>query len=212
MSITQKSSKALTIVLTSIALLSMPFNANAEKLMSNGSTTKDLIPVQKPFAELMPNYDSEAIYGKNYLSVTAWVDHEDATYHLGDTVRFFIKANKDCYITLLDIGTTGKTHIIYPNRHQKTNFVQAGEIISIPQAIDRFEFKVTGKRGNELIKVIATIEPIEIIPKDYLRDAGPYSLINTKDIEVVATGIDQYLNNPDQSIEWDEYTKKLRIE
>lgn len=212
MSIIKKSSKALAIILASIGLISASLNIAADQLIIDGGTTKDLIPVQKPIAMLAPNGNLEELYGKNHLRVTAWVDHKDATYRLGDTVKFYVRANKDCYITLLDIGTTGKVHIIFPNNFQETNFVKAGKTIIVPQAIDYFDFKVTGKRGNEIVKVIATIEPIEIIPKNYLKNAGPYSEVNSKDIEVVATGIDQYLNDPDQETEWDEYTKKLRIE
>lgn len=203
-----------TLVFISVNLLfASVLNAGTYDFKIDGGTTKDLIPQQRPFAGLFPNYDPQAVYGKNHLTVTAWVDHKSKrnvapVYYLGDSVKFFVKANKDCYITLLDIGTTGKTHVIFPNDFQRTNFVKAGQVLAIPHQVkDNFDFKVTGKRGNEVVKVIATMERENIIPEAYLKKVGPYRQINTKDISVVATGIGSSLENE----EWAEYTKILRI-
>lgn len=169
--------------------------------------TKDLIAVEPdsslPLRKL-------TVAGEKALKVTAWVDNSNATYRRGDTVNFYVKANKNCYITLLDIGTTGVTTVIFPNEMQQNNYVEAGTIVSIPQDPDTFKFKVTGKRGREVVKVIATLEREEIIPAAYLQAAGRFHAV-TKDLGVVATHIDTLLNNPRNPIEWAEYKKVLHI-
>lgn len=211
---TLKSRLSKIFALIALGLLPV-ISANAYQFKIDGGTSKDLIPQQRLFAEVAPQNNYQQIPGdlnSKYLSVTAWVDHKSKknrppVYRLGDSVQFFVEANKNCYITLLDIGTTGKTQIIFPNNFQRNNYIKAGDTIVIPQKIDNFDFKVTGKRGKEVIKVIATMERIEIVPQQYLISAGSYKQIRTKDISVVATGVSSLLKNK----EWAEYTKIISI-
>jgi hypothetical protein len=198
-----------------ILLLSLTFFLvnSVQALDLDGAVVKDLLPEQRPLIVLEPNpdYRQPLQPGEKQLRVTAWVDKKSATYRLGETVSFYVKTNRDAYITLLDIGTTGKVHIIFPNRFQRNNYVRAGEIITIPQDVANFQFKVTGKTGREAIKVIATLERLEIIANDYLSGAGPFQQVMTKDISVVAAEVDRRLNNQKDPKHWDEYTKVLRI-
>jgi len=196
------------------------FTAQANEIY--GAIAKDLIPVQRQFARIAPRYPAALKPGVKALTVTAWVNHDNSIYKLGDTIKFYVKANKDCYITLLDIGTTGKIHIIFPNKYQDSNFVKAGQVISLPREIDNFDFKVTGVKGKEMVKVFATMERETIIPDKYLRKAGSFKeVIMSKDITVVPTYISGLLDTPTNSNnpnsrkkrhkEWAEYTKVLTI-
>jgi len=202
------STKLLLTAASVLTSLSM-FTTQANEIY--GATSKDLIPIQRQYAAVAPRYPAVLKPGVEALKVTAWVDHENLVYKLGDTVKFYVKANKDCYITLLDIGTTGKTHIIFPNKFQRTNSVKAGQVVSLPRAIDNYDFKATGARGKEVVKVIATMERETIIPERYLQKAGHFMQIRTKDISVVPTYIMGLLDTPNKSKEWAEYTKVLTI-
>ena len=192
--------------------LGVLFTHNANALNLSDAVIKDLIAEQRPMAELEPNpaYQPQLKPNEKRLKVSAWVDRKNATYRLGDTVIFYIKANKDAYITLFDIGTTGKAHVIFPNKFQRTNFVQAGEVVSIPQAAAKFQFKVGGIAGTELVKVIATSTRETLIEDKYLADAGPFKAIK-KDIGVFPADIDGRLNRPENKTEWSVYEKILRI-
>lgn len=206
-----------TIYVTSITFIILFYSTTrVNSLDIEGGTTKDLIPIQRPLAILSPRnelaYKPKLRPGEARLNVRTWVNRKNATYRIGDSVTFFVKVNKNAYITLLDIGTTGKTHIIFPNKYSKTNFVRAGTTLSIPRRNDGFRIKVEGIRGREVVKVIATTKPVTIIPKKYLSRTGYFKEISTKDLRVVATHINNTLNNKRHPREWDEFTKIINIQ
>ena len=90
------------------------------------------------------------------------------------------------------------------------NSIKAGTTLSIPEVVDGFQFKVHGKKGRELVKVIATTHPKVIIDPKNLVPSGDFQVI-TKNISAVAVDINQLLNDPSNPIEWDEYGKVLYI-
>lgn len=172
----------------------------------DGAVMRDLIPVQKPIAEIEP-------CKKSSLDVSAWVNKTTNAYRVGEKLGLFVKANRDAYITVIDIGTSGQTHVIYPNKFQPDNFVRGGEPVKIPAMGDKFDLEVYGRSGKEVIKVIATVtdEPIFQGHPLYPTQNNPYLNIRTRDIEVVAATINDNLNNASCDIDWAEYTKVVTV-
>lgn len=186
--------------------------ANANTINLSEAVLKDLIPEQQGMAILAPEPRHQPLLrsGEEALKVKAWVDRKNATYRLGETVRFSIKTNKDAYITLFDVGTTGTAHVIFPNEFQRTNFVHAGETVRIPQVGASFQLKVAGKTGTELIKVIASSKRETLIEDKYLASTGPFKVV-TKNIEVLSADIKQRFNQTEAETEWSVYEKVLYI-
>lgn len=88
------------------------------------------------------------------------------TYQLGDQMSFQVIADKDGYITLWDIGTSGKITRIFPNQFSDENFyVKAGSDTSIGGESTQFVFEVTGKTGSNDVYAIWS-EKIEDQPKE----------------------------------------------
>jgi hypothetical protein len=108
------------------------------------------------------------------LRVKAWVDHGNGTYRTGETLRLCIKTNKKAYITVIDQGTSGKIHVIFPNRFQEKNRVLAHRVVQIPTDDAPFRFRVSGPAGIELIKVIATSHPISAVSAKRLVQRGAF--------------------------------------
>ena len=163
--------------------------------------TRDLTVIQRPLANMqIPVSD---------LKVTAWVDHQDNTYGFGEKVQLSVKANKDAYITIIDVGTSGKVHIIFPNQYQTNNRVKANQVVNIPSASAKFDLNVSPPAGTELIKIIATTGATELIPANVLSPAGPFKAVGksttniAKDIEVVA--------RQDTKNQWADYDKVIKI-
>lgn len=163
--------------------------------------TKDLTPVQRPMAEIAaPSSD---------LKVSAWVDRSDGTYRFGDQVVLNVKVDQDAYVTVLDVGTSGKVHVIFPNRFQKDNRVMAGEVIKIPDPRADFAFEVQGPAGTELLKVIATQGQQPLFEDNSTEPAGPYKVLKAtaptvaKDLQVVLR--EEHTNR------WTEYDQVIRI-
>jgi len=94
------------------------------------------------------------------LRVEVWT--EKASYKIEDEVIFYIRSNRDCYVTLLDLQTSGGLYILFPNALLKQNNVRANQIYSIPASEAPFSIYSTGPIGVEGVKAIATTEPINI--------------------------------------------------
>jgi TPR repeat protein len=134
------------------------------------AVVRDLSVEQAPIAEVGEGPD----YPRSDIDVTAWTDHEDGHYNIGDTVALFVRASRDAYITVLDVGTSGKVHIIFPNRYQDDNRVPAMDTIRIPGEDSRFRIRVGGPTGREVIKVFATREPLTYFAAQRLVREGAY--------------------------------------
>jgi len=91
------------------------------------------------------------------FNVKVWVDQTD--YRVGDTITFNIQSDRDCYLTLLDIGSSGDVTVIFPNKYRQNNFVKAGTVYQIPGPGYGFKFDIQGPPGLERIKAVATLTP-----------------------------------------------------
>lgn len=81
-------------------------------------------------------------------------------YRVGEDVVIRFKADKDCYLALIDIGTSGKATILFPNKWHPDNFVEKDKAYIIPPLGSEFAYKVLPPAGLEHIKAIASIEPV----------------------------------------------------
>src|SRR3989304_1996102 len=98
--------------------------------------------------------------GDRRFNIDIWTDKKG--YIIGDTLTIYFQSDKDCYVSLLDIGTSGKMTLLFPNSFYKDNFIKGGKTYSIPGDFFGFRINVRGPAGIERIKVIATPEPFPI--------------------------------------------------
>lgn len=99
------------------------------------------------------------------LQVKIWTDK--GSYRIGETVRFGLRVNRDAYVTLVNIGTSGDVTIIYPNRFHPSHFVRGGQDVLIPPPDANFTLTVHGPAGLEQIRAIATEEPVQLHAGDF---------------------------------------------
>jgi len=81
-------------------------------------------------------------------------------YQMGEKVAFEFTADKDCYLALIDIGTSGKTIILFPNKWHTENKIEKGKAYKIPADGADFAYRVEGPAGTERVKAIACLEPL----------------------------------------------------
>jgi Domain of unknown function (DUF4384) len=108
------------------------------------------------------------------LRVSAWVDRHDLTYARGDAVRIFVKTNEDAYVTIVNVGPSGKVTHLFPNAFQQSNRVAANRTLEVPSGNGGSRINVSGPVGAELIKVFVSSEPIKIIPESQLVGSGAF--------------------------------------
>ncbi len=88
------------------------------------------------------------------LRVDVWTDK--TTYFTGENVNIYYHANKDAYIYIFNIDTSGRTTMIFPSYYDRDNFSRAGRVYSIPDR--NYSLMVSGPAGREYIRVIAVRE------------------------------------------------------
>jgi Domain of unknown function (DUF4384) len=91
-------------------------------------------------------------------SVKVWTDKN--VYQVGDPVVIYFLSNRDAYVTLIDVGTSGEMRILFPNTFDGNNHVSAGKTYAIPSPESGFAIRTEGPPGLERIKFIATDNPL----------------------------------------------------
>ncbi len=83
-----------------------------------------------------------------------------ADYQVGENVGFEFKADKDCYLVLIDIGTSGRAIILFPNKWHPDNKIEKDKTYLIPPKGSEIAYQVQGPAGMERIKAIASVDPV----------------------------------------------------
>ena len=113
---------------------------------------------------------------KPKFAINVTLDKGDlATYNVGETVEISMKPTRDCYVYVLDIGSSGKINLLFPSEYEPNNFLKKGQEYTIPST-DEYAIELGGPIGDERIKVIATTRKI---PVDQLRPENISSPIKT---------------------------------
>ena len=128
--------------------------------VSSGVAEEKTISFTKDINVLPINSD-----GGTKITVSLQVDK--ARLNPGDTVQVFFEADRDCYLTLIDVGTSRKITRLWPNQFSGAdNLVRAKQRYSFPAATDRFQFRVSGPEGVERIVAYATSEKNKILKEE----------------------------------------------
>ena len=179
--------------------------------------TKDLHIEFSPAQEAMtlePVHAGSAEPEAGAIAVRAWVDREDATYTLGETVRLNVEVADDAYVWVFDTGTSGRVHRIFPNRFDTDNFVRSGETIAIPNGDAGYAFEVSHPRGVELLTVVATTGDSPLV--DHLVEAsqpsgGPF-LALAGNAQSIAKDISVSLRESGDATAWGKDIVVIRID
>ena len=144
----------------------------------------------------------------NALRVVAWVDHADNTYAMGEAVRVFVRSNKDAYLTVLNVGPSGNTTMLFPNAAQRDARVGANQVVEIPARGSGTSIRVGGPVGRELIKVVASTSPAPLFDAAKLTGAGPFSMVSGGG-RSVARDLQVTMDAQPVGHEWDDYNKVI---
>jgi hypothetical protein len=79
------------------------------------------------------------------------------TYYVGERIYISFRVNnKDCYITIYDIDSTGNVNILFPNPYHRDNLVRKGRVYTIPTSNYKYDLVVKGPTGEEILLVVAS--------------------------------------------------------
>ncbi len=104
----------------------------------------------------------------------------DATQHkIGDTAKVFFQPNRDGYVTLVNVGTSGKITILFPNAYSPSHAVKGGQTYSVPGADDPYDLTLGGPEGVELVYALFTLGPTRFVEESFIRDRA-FAPVNDK--------------------------------
>ncbi len=104
----------------------------------------------------------------------------DATQRkIGDKAKVFFQPNRDGYVTLVNVGTSGKITILFPNAYSPSHAVKGGQIYSVPGTDDPYELTLGGPEGVELVYALFTLGPTRFVEESFIRDRA-FAPVNDK--------------------------------
>ena len=167
---------------------------------SSAQDERDLSVDQRPYVHLAPSEPSE-------LRIDADVDHSSRIYRIGQTLELSVRTNQSAYITVLDIGTSGRATVIFPNKASRDNYVTGGRTFVLPDS-GSWTIGVHGPTGVEMIEVFASTssKPIfhgRTVQGDVYETLDEAPAEAARDLEVVL--------NTDHKKLWNEVTQYIRI-
>lgn len=111
------------------------------------------------------------------FSARLWMEAD--RLRIGDTVKIFFKADRDCYVTVFDFSTDGSITVLFPNRFQTNNKIKGGRKYELPGEDGGYKIRVRGPAGIERLKLFATTEDIQLYERDYSQ--SPFSTVTDGD-------------------------------
>ena len=190
--------RAIAALFTAVGTISLPALAD---------TARDLTVEQTAIYTVQAT-TSAAPAPAGALKVVAWVDHADNTYAVGEAVRLFVRSNKAAYLTVLNVGPSGNTAMLFPNAAQRDARVGANQVVEIPARGSGVSIRVGGPVGRELIKVIASTSPVPPFDAAKLTGAGPFSMV-AGGSRSAARDLQVTMGAQPAGHEWDDYNKVI---
>jgi len=117
------------------------------------------------------------------------------TFKIGDKINIKFKSSMDCYLTLLNIGTSGKLTILYPNTLHQDNFIEGGKLFEIPGNEYGFEYQLSGPAGIEKLKAIVTESKINLFESQFSPDGDMFKTVSpgaaSRDISIIEKKVEE---------------------
>jgi len=133
-------------------------------------------------------------------------DRRGAAYPVGTRIVVLFRANRDCYLTLLNIGTSGKLTILFPNAMHSANRILANRLYEIPGPDDGFEYELTGPRGTETLKAIATLDDVPLLESQFATDGSLFRTVPAtaaaRDIAVIRKNVETIPASRSSEAQW----------
>lgn len=118
------------------------------------------------------------------FDIKVWADKD--RFRINEPIVFYFKSDADCYLTLLDQGTSGTLRVLFPNPYQRDNLIHNGRTYSVPDPYADYEIKVDGPAGIERVKAICTPDK-STIPVDTSKgfyEFTPQDNTRTRDLNI----------------------------
>lgn len=111
------------------------------------------------------------------------------TYAIGTRIVVHFRATRECYVTLLNVGTSGRLTVLFPNALHPDDHILPGRTYDIPGPGDGFEYEISGPAGTETLKAVATLEKVPLLDTQFAQDGSLFRTVSAtaaaRDIAIV---------------------------
>jgi hypothetical protein len=98
------------------------------------------------------------------FDVDIWMNKpEGSTYNFGEAAYFYFKTNKDAYVAIYEIRPTGEMVLLFPNKYESNNYVQANKTYRVPSVGASYYFKVAPPSGKYYIQIVASTKSFPLM-------------------------------------------------
>lgn len=131
------------------------------------------------------------------VPVAAWTDRVDATFRIGEPLTINVRPDRDAHITVLNIGTSGRATVLFPNQFQRESRVRAGQVLRLGGPGAPYQIVPQGPAGVEMVHVVASSRPLTVPELSQLAaqpGASPFLALGrnaeevARDLAIQATG------------------------
>ncbi len=98
------------------------------------------------------------------IKLELWAEKDN--YKAGETIRFFAKANKSCYLSIVEVDAHGKISVLFPNYYTTYSFIKADKVYPIPSKKSGYEYIADKPLGIKIARGIASATPFIGIATD----------------------------------------------
>ena len=181
-----------TGIKSEIKNLGSKWNKQEEMLRDQNKKMEALMSQNKALQELLTKV-SNNIHGDHFLALTeddiknqsknpefnvkiTPLKGDGADYYDGESIRFLVKASRNCYIKVIylssigdaDAGEIKMNTLLFPNVHDRDNYIRAGKTTIIGK---KDELIVQKPYGKDIVTVVASLRQFANI-EESLRQAA----------------------------------------
>jgi hypothetical protein len=160
-----KTTSYACVAITVVALILLTLGGHTAVSSAEKTITVESSPASKPVSPESAGADliaeAERIRNPNEeFKITLGTLDAKANYTIGEAITFEFSTDRDCYVTLVNVGSDNETHVLFPNIWNKSHQVKKGEVYRIPADGSNFRFRIGGPPGVDHVKAVATLEPL----------------------------------------------------
>jgi len=178
-------------VTTTVERVESPTRGGAPEQKETGFFVETRGAASPPAATVAPAPAPQA--ADDGIAVRLWA--EKTRYRMGERLAFNFETNRDAFLTIVNVGTSGEVTILFPNRFSGGHGVKAGRTYRIPETSDSYELELKGPPGVELVYALLTLKPVLFLATDFPSSGAVFPSTAdrvsrvTRDINVAAKSI-----------------------
>ena len=146
-----------------------------------------------------PKIDQQVQNERPKFLVRVSVDKEYRIYGEGEAVKLNVRCEEDAFLYVLYQQADGKIFQIFPNSGQPENRIKGKQDIHVPDLDDAFRWIVGPPFGKEVVKVIASKKPVDVLSLPGLKEEH-FNPVSSDQVQ----GAGQQLANEPASL-WSEH-------